>query len=188
MRYGYARVSTKGQNLDEQINQLQTAGCAIIRSEKITGTRRAGRDELETLLAFLQPGDELWITRIDRLARSIQDLSNIVAELKSRGVTLKATQQPIDNSTPAGQAFLSMLGVFAEFETALRRERQMEGIAACDRSATYTGRKPVATAAQIVALRAHMTPSAIARHLNIGRSTVHRYLAGAAALGDPPVP
>jgi DNA invertase Pin-like site-specific DNA recombinase len=73
--------------------------------------------------------DTLVVTRIDRLARSIRDLQNIVHDLKSRGIVLRATEQPIDTSTAAGKCFLDMLGVFAEFETNLRKERQLEGIA-----------------------------------------------------------
>ena len=80
-------------------------------------------------LEFLRDGDELVVTRVDRLARSIRDLQNIVYDLDKRGVTLSATEQPIDTRTSAGKCFLDMLGVFGEFETNLRKERQMEGIA-----------------------------------------------------------
>ena len=128
--YGYARVSTGEQDLSLQEAALQAAGCQVIRAEKKTGTRREGRTELDILLQFLRPGDTLVITRIDRLARSLKDLQDIVHELKEKGVTLKATEQPVDTSTAAGKAFFDMLGVFAEFETNLRRERQMEGIVA----------------------------------------------------------
>ena len=76
----------------------------------------------------MRDGDELVVTRIDRLARSIRDLQNLVHELKQRAVTLSATEQPIDTKTSAGKAFLDMLGVFSEFETNLRKERQMEGV------------------------------------------------------------
>ena len=82
------------------------------------------------LLDFVQSGDTLVVTRIDRLARSMKDLQDIVHELKERGVAFRATQQPIDTGTAAGKAFLDMLGVFAEFETNLRRQRQLEGIKA----------------------------------------------------------
>lgn len=102
------------------------AGCQVIRAEKRTGTAREGRTELDILLQFLRMGDTLVVTRIDRLARSLKDLQGIVHELKEKGVTLKATEQPVDTSTAAGKAFFHMLGVFAEFETNLRREQQME--------------------------------------------------------------
>jgi DNA invertase Pin-like site-specific DNA recombinase len=97
--------------------------------EKASGTSRNGRPELELLLEFMREGDELVITRIDRLARSIGDLQDIVRELKAKGVSLRATEQPIDTSNAMGKCFFDMLGVFAEFETNLRKERQLEGIA-----------------------------------------------------------
>lgn len=80
------------------------------------------------------------VTRIDRLARSLRDLQNIVHDLRQRGVTLKATEQPIDTSTAAGKCFLDMLGVFAEFETNLRKERQMEGVARAKADGVYAGK------------------------------------------------
>ena len=119
--YGYARVSTGDQDLSVQEAALRAAGCQVIRSEKKTGTQRAGRTELDILLQFLRPGDTLMITRIDRLARSLKDLQDIVHELRARGVTLKATEQPVDTSTAAGKAFFDMLGVFAEFDCWARR-------------------------------------------------------------------
>ena len=128
--YGYARVSTLDQDLAIQEEKLRAAGCQMIRAEKRSGTAREGRTELRLLLDFLHPGDALVVTRIDRLARSVKDLQDIVHELKAKGVALKATEQPIDTGTAAGKAFLDMLGVFAEFETNLRRERQLEGIQA----------------------------------------------------------
>ena len=93
------------------------------------------------MLDFLRKGDVLVVTRVDRLARH-RDLQDIVRELKAKGAALKATEQPIDTSTAAGKAFLDMLGVFAEFETNLRRERQMEGIAKAKAAGVYKGRKP----------------------------------------------
>ena len=108
---------------------------------RVSGTSRQGREELGILLTFLQPGDELVVTRVDRLARSIGDLQDIVRELRTKKVALVATEQPIDTSTAAGKAFLDMLGVFAEFETNLRRERQMEGIAKAKAKGVYKGRE-----------------------------------------------
>lgn len=140
--YGYARVSTDDQDLTIQHEALKAAGCTVIRSEKKSGTSRKGRAELAILMDFLQKGDTLVITRIDRLARSMLDLQQIVHELKAKGVSLKATEQPVDTGSAAGKAFLDMLGVFAEFETNLRRERQMEGIAKAKRDGVYKGSKP----------------------------------------------
>ena len=100
--YGYARVSTLDQNLGTQRAALKAAGCDVIRAEKASGTRRDGRTELQVLLNFLRPGDALVITRIDRLARSLKDLQDIVHKLKERRVVLRATEQPIDTGTAAG--------------------------------------------------------------------------------------
>jgi DNA invertase Pin-like site-specific DNA recombinase len=176
--YGYARVSTLDQDLTVQRQALRTAGCGVIRAEKASGSRRDGRTELQVLLDFVQPGDTLVVTRIDRLARSLKDLQDIVHELKGRGVALRATEQPIDTGTAAGKAFLDMLGVFAEFETNLRRERQLEGIRQAKARGVYQGRKPSIDMAEIRRLREQdgLGPTAIARRLGIGRASVYRAL------------
>ncbi len=178
--YGYARVSTNEQDFTLQEQALRAAGCDVIRAEKVTGTSRTGRTELQVLLDFLRSGDTLVVTRIDRLARSIKDLQDIVCTLKEQGVTLKATEQPIDTRSAAGKAFLDMLGVFAEFETNLRRERQTEGIAAAKSRGVYRGRKPSIDTAEIQRLRIveKLGPTEIARRLCIGRASVYRALAG----------
>lgn len=172
---GYARVSTTDQNLEIQENALRAAGCDLIRSEKRSGITTAGREELRTVLDFLRAGDVLMVTRIDRLARSIGDLQDIVRTVKARGASLRATEQPIDTSTAAGKCFLDMLGVFAEFETNLRRERQLEGIADAKARGVYKGRKPSVDAAKVKAMHAAgKGPSAIAKELGIGRASVYR--------------
>ena len=115
------------------------------------------------------------VTRIDRLARSIGDLQYIVRTLKLRGAALKATEQPIDTSTAAGKCFLDMLGVFAEFETNLRRERQLEGIAKA--AGAYKGRKPSIDRDEVLRLRAKgHGATEIAEKLGIGRASVYRAL------------
>ncbi len=178
--FGYARVSSTDQDFTTQIDKLKAAGCEVIRSEKVTGTTREGREELNTLLTFMRPGDVLMVTKVDRLARSIGDLQDIVRMLKAKGVSLKATDQPIDTATAAGKAFLDMLGVFAEFETNLRRERQLEGIAKAKAKGVYKGRPPRIEAAKITALKAEgLGASAIAKRLGIGRASVYRVLEGA---------
>jgi DNA invertase Pin-like site-specific DNA recombinase len=177
--YGYARVSTEDQNLYIQNGALEAAGCMTIFAEKQSGTRRDGRSELQVLLECVRAGDAVIITRIDRLARSMRDLQNIVHELKEKGVALKATEQPVDTGSAAGKAFLDMLGVFAEFETNLRRERQMEGIAKAKAEGVYKGRKPSIDAAKVKVLReGGMGPAAIAKELKMARSSVYRVLAG----------
>ena len=175
--YGYARVSSTTQDLEIQMDALKSAGAEIIRSEKVTGTSTKDRHELNTLLEFLRVGDTLLITRIDRLARSVADLQNIVHALKVKGVDLKATEQPIDTSTAAGKAFLDMLSVFAEFETNLRRERQMEGIAKAKAKGVYKGRKRVIDAEVINQLWLEgIGATAIAKQMNIGRASVYRLI------------
>jgi DNA invertase Pin-like site-specific DNA recombinase len=177
MKYGYARVSTSGQDLQIQIDSLNNVGCETIRSEKVSGTSTEGRDELNTLLEFLRSGDELVITRIDRLARSMRDLQNIVYDLTQKGVTLSATEQPINTNTPEGKCFLDMLGVFAEFETNLRKERQMEGIQKAKEKGVYMGRKPSVDVEAVRELKAKgMGGSKIAKELGIGRASVYRAL------------
>ena len=175
--FGYARVSTTDQDLTVQLDALKAAGCGVIRAEKASGTSTTGRAELANLLEFIREGDVLTVTRIDRLARSIGDLQDIVRTLKARGATLRATEQPIDTSTAAGKCFLDMLGVFAEFETNLRRERQMEGIAKAKARGIYRGRPPSIEAEKVRALKAQgRGASAIARQLGIGRASVYRTL------------
>lgn len=126
--YGYTRVSTSDQGLTLQTQILRAAVCEIIRAEKASGSSRTGRSELQLLLKFLRPGDTLMVTRVDRLACSIKDLQDIVYTLNQQGVMLRVTEQSVDTRTAAGKTFLDMPGVFAEFETSLRREHQMEGI------------------------------------------------------------
>lgn len=173
--YGYARVSTNVQNLDVQLEALTNAGCSIIRSEKISANSRADRIELKNLLEFLREGDELVVTRIDRLARSVRDLQNIVHELTVKGVALKVTQQPIDTSTVVGKCFLDMLGVFAEFETNLRKERQMEGISKAKARGVYRGRKPSVDYAEVRRLHEQgIGATKISQELGIGRASVYR--------------
>ena len=139
-KIGYARISTADQNLDAQLAALDTAGCIMIRSEQGTGTSLNGRPELRTSLEFIHPGETLVVTRIDRLARSMRDLQIIMDELQEKGAHLVATEQPVDTSTAAGKAFFDMLGVFAEFETNLRREHQAERISAAKARGVYKGR------------------------------------------------
>lgn len=175
--FGYARVSTTEQDLGIQETALRAAGCQTIRSEKKSGSERGARTELQVLLDFLRKGDTLVVTRIDRLARSMKDLQDIVHELKGRGIALKATEQPIDTNTAAGKAFLDMLGVFAEFETNLRRERQLEGIDAAKARGVYRGGKPRIDPDAVRKLIADgIKPSHIARQLGISRGTVYKFI------------
>src|ERR1700683_3924024 len=131
-----------------------SSGRVAPRSEKRSGTSTANREELRTVLDFLRKGDVLMVTRIDRPARSIGDLQDIVRAVRAAGASLKATEQPIDTSTAAGKCFLDMLGVFAEFETNLRRERQLKGIAKAKAAGVYKGRPASIDAVQVRAMKA----------------------------------
>ncbi|MGD0635192.1 MAG: recombinase family protein [Beijerinckiaceae bacterium] len=176
--YGYARVSTTDQDLALQQTALTAAGCSRVLSEKQSGVTRKGRTELRILLDFIQAGDVVAVTRIDRLARSLGDLADIVREIESKGAVLRATEQPIDTSTAAGKAFLGMLGVFAEFETNIRKERQLEGIAKAKAEGIYKGRKRSIDITEVRRLRDEdgLGPSEIAARLKIGRASVYRLL------------
>jgi len=177
---GYARVSTKEQDNQLQVEALDNEGCERIFTEKQSGTTTKNRIELANCLNFMRDGDTLLVTRIDRLARSLRDLQNLVHDLKTRGIALRAIEQPIDTGTAAGKAFLDMLGVFAEFETNIRRERQLEGIAKAE--GRYMGRKPTARdkSEQVVELIGQgLTKKAVAEELGIGVASVYRILRGA---------
>ena len=174
---GYARVSTIDQDLTVQQEALNSAGCEKVFSEKVSGASTIGREELQRILDYVRGGDELVITRIDRLARSVKDLQDIVGFLKEKGVSLRATEQPIDTTTAAGKCFLDMLGVFAEFETNLRKERQMEGIAKAKDRGVYKGRKPSIDVDNVRSLKEQgLGATAIAKELGIGRASVYRVL------------
>jgi DNA invertase Pin-like site-specific DNA recombinase len=178
-KIGYARVSTTDQQTALQVAALRAAGCGVILEEKASGTTTAGRTELARALEFLRPGDSLVVTRIDRLARSIADLQTIVGTIRDKGAALACTEQPVDTGTAAGKAFIDMLGVFAEFETNLRRERQLEGIAKAKAAGVYKGRRPSIDPATVRRLRVEekLGPTAIAQRLGIGRASVYRVLA-----------
>ncbi|MEP1698302.1 MAG: recombinase family protein [Paracoccaceae bacterium] len=181
---GYARVSSKSQNITPQIDALTRAGVAPehLYQEKASGTKRDGRTELEALLSRgVRRGDKLVITRLDRLARSMRDLQNIAHVLKAKEVDLFVTEQAIDTSTAEGRLFFNMLGSIAEFETELRKARQREGIDAAlakgDES-PFRGRPETIDRNNVNKLREKgMTPTAIAKELGIARSSVYRCLA-----------
>jgi DNA invertase Pin-like site-specific DNA recombinase len=183
-KWGYCRVSTEDQDLSVQLADLKEAGVPepFVFSEKKTGTTTEGREELQRLLALVGKGDVVHITRIDRLARSMSDFAKIAADLKARGVGLKVTKQGIDTSADGivGELTMNLLAAFASFETALRRERQMEGIAAARADGVYKGRKPKIEPAKVRELHASgMGPAAIAKQLKIARCSVYRALQAA---------
>lgn len=184
MMIGYARVSSAGQNLDAQITALMAAGCTEkLYEEKVSGTKRKGRAGLAEMLEFARKGDTVVVTRLDRLARSLSDLIKIGEELKRKGIALRVIEQPVDTTTPAGRLFFQMLGAFAEFETAIRADRQREGIDAAKArpESPYKGRPPSINSDRVRQLKeAGNGASAIAKELGIARSSVYRLLEEAA--------
>ncbi|WP_336979014.1 recombinase family protein [Brevundimonas nasdae] len=176
---GYARVSSSGQSLEVQRDQLLAAGCTRIFEEKRSGLSQDGREQLALALDYVRDGDVLIVTRLDRLARSITDLRQIIDRLTAKEVGFRALQQgDLDTSTSNGRLMLNMLGAFAEFEADLRRERQREGIAKAQAKGVYKGRKPTVPVDEVRKLKAEgMAPTEIAKRLNVGRASVYRALA-----------
>lgn len=142
---GYARVSTKDQDLTVQLERLKAAGCTKIFSEKATGVDRR-RLELERCLTYLRDGDALVAVRMDRLARSTAHLHEIAEGLKAKGVTLRFTDQPeLDTSTATGRLLFGVIASVAQFERELLKERQIAGIAQARLDGVRFGQKPKLT-------------------------------------------
>ncbi|CAH0537477.1 recombinase family protein [Vibrio marisflavi] len=177
-KIGYARVSTSDQSLDVQIEKLKAAGCSKVFSDTATGSS-TNREGLVNLMAYLRSGDTLVITRIDRIARSVLDLQQLIKQLQEQDIAFSALEQPVSTDSASEKAFLDMLAVFAEFELNIRRERQLEGITAAKKAGKYKGRKPLSesVATQVKQLYAERTSvSSIARTLGISRNSVYKIL------------
>lgn len=138
-RWGYSRVSSESQSNDVQVQALNLHVCERIITETKSAATLDGREQLKALLMLLRPGDELFVTRLDRLARSVGDLINIVSQIEKAGASLHVIEQPIETKTSAGRMFLTILGAFAQFENEIRRERQLEGIAHAKAIGKYKG-------------------------------------------------
>jgi DNA invertase Pin-like site-specific DNA recombinase len=172
---GYSRVSSQGQSLDVQIEQLRATGCEEVFQEKRSGTTRQGRTELEAALRFVRKGDVLCVTRLDRLARSMTDLAKIMDQLTEKQVGFRVLQQALDTTTNEGRLLLHIMGAFAEFETSIRKERQAEGIAKAKAKGIYKGRPKSIDPEEIARLKADgIGPAAIAKTLGICRASVYR--------------
>lgn len=179
MIIGYARVSSTGQNDAAQVELLRTKGAEKLFVEKASGSRRDGRPKLKEAIEWAREGDELIVTRLDRLARSVTDLHAIVSELRKKGVGVRVTEQEFNTTTSNGRLMFNVLASIAEFENDLRRERQAEGIAKAKAEGRYKGRPAKINARDIkLALASGEKPTEIARRLKIARSSVYRLGAG----------
>jgi DNA invertase Pin-like site-specific DNA recombinase len=178
MKIGYARVSSSGQSLELQLEALERAGCEKIYQEKESGRSTVKRAELERALEDLRPGDALIVTRLDRLARSVPDLYAILQRIAGAGATFACLQQQGANTdTPTGKLLLGILGLVAEFENDLRRERQLEGIARAREAGKYRGKQSVLEPAKVAAAVAeHGSYGKAAKALGCSKASVGRVM------------
>jgi DNA invertase Pin-like site-specific DNA recombinase len=183
MKVGYARVSTVGQSLENQLESLTKEGCEKIFEEKASGKSSDNREQLQSALDYVRDGDVLVITKLDRLARSMGDLSLISKRLKEKGVGLKAINQPdIDTTSAIGELLFNILGAVASFERALINERTAEGRAKAREKGVKFGAKAKLSDAELVALKAEAkffkgSKSELAAKYGISRASIYRLIA-----------
>jgi DNA invertase Pin-like site-specific DNA recombinase len=178
---GYARVSAADQNYEGQIERLKAAGCERVYSEKASGKSTNGRHELSKALKALKPGDTLIVVRLDRLARSIRDLLNLLDTIKASEAHIKALEDSwLDTTTPHGELILTIMGGMHEFERKLIRARCEEGIRRAKAKGTKFGRSSVLDVSQRkrIAERyaAGETMAELARDYDCGEATIWRAL------------
>lgn len=187
MRIGYGRVSTRDQNPEAQHDALAAARCDEIFIDKASG-KLARRLELDkALLSANRSGDQLVVTKLDRLGRSLEHLIELSKQLQSKGVDLVVLDQGIDTSTAVGRMFFQILGAIAEFEHALMSERTMDGLAAARARGRTGGQKPKLGPRQVHLVREmydergadgkrRYTVEQIAAEFGVARPTIYRYL------------
>jgi DNA invertase Pin-like site-specific DNA recombinase len=192
MRIGYVRVSTRDQHPEAQHDALDAAGCEEIFVDKASG-KLAGRPELDkALLSANRAGDQLIITKLDRLGRSLEHLIELSKLLQKRGVDLVVLDQGIDTSTAVGRMFFHILGAIAEFEHALMSERTLDGLAAARARGRTGGQIPKLGPRQVKLAREmydetgpdgkrKYTVAQIAAEFGVSRPTIYRHLAKTAA-------
>lgn len=182
MKIGYARVSTKDQNLNMQIEALSREGCEQIFSEKQSSSRE--RLEFEKLRASVRSGDIVIVWKLDRLGRSIKDLVNIIDEFKAKGVQFRSIVDNFDTTTPNGRLFFSIIAALAEYERELIKERTRAGLESARQRGRVGGRRPglsqeaknKAAAAKHLYLDEKLPIEEILKSLHISRATLYRYL------------
>jgi DNA invertase Pin-like site-specific DNA recombinase len=182
MKYGYARVSTDGQSIEAQVRQLAKAGCKKVFREVASGAK-TDRAQLRRLLAGIDAGDVVMVTRLDRLARSTRDLLNTLAAIADRKAGFRSLGDTwADTTTAHGRLMLTVLGGLAEFERELIRARTAEGRARAVAKGVKLGRKPKLTPHQRAEARQRITAGKetlreIARSYNVHNSTISRLAA-----------
>ena len=177
---GYARVSSTDQSTATQEAELRAAGCTIVRTEKVSGGSRNGRDELASIMDFIRSGDTLLVVKLDRLGRSTRDVLNLVHELEQKGASLRVLEPAIDTGGPMGRMVLTVLGMVAEMELGFIRDRQRAGIEAARAKGVYKGRPITFDHAKIVALRkGGLGATEIARAVGCKRGNVYKTLKAA---------
>ena len=176
-RYGYARVSSTSQDTTLQEAALKQAGCTVIRTEKISGASREGRNELATILEFIREGDVLVVHKLDRLGRNTRDVLNLVHSITERGASLQVLEPAIDTSGPMGTMVLTVLGMVSEMELGFIKERQRAGIEAAKAKGVYKGRPASLDHQRIVKLKKQgLGATAIARDVGCSRGAVYKIL------------
>lgn len=181
---GYARTSTveQGAGFEAQVRDLAALGCKRVFKEQVSSVAR--REQLEAALDYLRDGDTLVVTKLDRLARNMRDLIEIVERIEAKSASLRILAMNLDTGTPTGKLMLNVLGAVAQFEREMMLERQREGIAKAQAEGKYRGRAPTARAKadDVRKLVAEgKGPVEISKLLGIGRSSVHRILTGKSA-------
>lgn len=178
-KIGYARVSSTGQSLEVQLDKLNLAGCDKIYHEKQSG-KTAERPEFQKCMNYLREGDTLVITRLDRLARSVIHLSQVAERFQEESIDLVVIDQAIDTSTPTGRLMFNMLAAIAEFETDLRSERQLEGIAKAKEHGVKFGRPTKRTDEIDLEIynkrKEGVSIGQLAKDYDLGSATIYRIL------------
>jgi DNA invertase Pin-like site-specific DNA recombinase len=176
---GYARVSTVDQHLEQQIAALQEAGCERLFEEKISGAGKQ-RPQFDAMLDYVRAGDEVVVVRLDRLGRSLLQVVRTIADLTERGIIVRGLRDGVDTSTSAGRMVAGVMASLAEYERELLSERTREGLAVARRRGAVMGRPAALTAEQVeqvlVLREAGQGVSAVARSLDVSRSTIYRAL------------
>ena len=176
-RIGYARVSSLDQDLDGQLAKLRVEGCTIIRSEKVSGASREGRPELATVLQFLRTGDELVVTRLDRLGRDTRDVLNLIHECEQRGASVTILDPIVSTRGEMGHVVITVLGMVAQMERRFIKERQREGIERAKAEGRYVGgRRRIDRKAVLARREAGDSVGTIASALGCSRMQIYRVL------------